>query len=282
MNNYKRGGEYLRSDYRNLGKIAQQIRRDIITMITEAKSGHPGGSLSIVDILTVLYFKQMRHNPKNPQWEERDRFILSKGHACSAWYACLARAGYFSTEELLSFRKLGTRLQGHPALDQGLPGVENTSGSLGQGLSIASGIALAGRLDKKDYRVYCLLGDGELDAGQAWEAVMTASHYKLDNLCAIVDYNGFQLDGKLSEIKNLIPLVAKWQSFGWQTIEIDGHNYEEIDNAFEQAKRIKGCPTVIIAKTIKGKGVSFMEGDNQWHGKAPTKEQAEKALQELL
>jgi transketolase len=276
MNNCKR------TDYSGLEKIAKQIRRDIIAMITEAKSGHPGGSLSMTDILAVLYFKQMRHNPKNPQWEERDRFILSKGHACSALYACLARAGYFPPEELLTFRKLHTRLQGHPALDKGLPGIENTSGALGQGLSFACGIALSGRLDKKNYRVYCMLGDGELDEGQVWEAVLTASHYKLDNLCAIVDYNGFQLDGKLDEIKNMAPLTAKWQSFGWQTIEIDGHNYNEIDNAFEQAKKIRGFPTAIIAHTIKGKGVSFIEGDNQWHGKAPTKEQAEKATQELL
>jgi len=276
MDNYK-SNEYLR-----LKDTAQQIRRDVITIITEARSGHPGGSLSMVDILTVLYFKQMRHNPKNPQWEERDRFILSKGHGCSAWYSCLARAGYFPPDELLTFRKLGTRLQGHPALDKGLPGIENTSGSLGQGLSIACGIALAGRLDKKDYRVYCMLGDGELDEGQVWEAVLTASHYKLDNLCAIVDNNGFQLDGKLEEIKNITPLVAKWRAFGWKTIEIDGHNYKEIDDAFEEARKIKDYPTVIIARTIKGKGVSFMEGDNQWHGKAPTKEQAEKAIRELL
>lgn len=270
------------NNYAQLEEIAKQIRRDIITMITEAKSGHPGGSLSMTDILTVLYFKQMRYNPKNPQWEERDRFILSKGHGCSALYACLARAGYFPPEELLTFRKLNTRLQGHPALDKGLPGIENTSGSLGQGLSIACGIALAGRLDKKNYRVYCLLGDGELNEGQVWEAILTVAHYKLDNLCAIVDYNGFQLDGRVEQIKNIIPLVNKWQAFGWKTIEIDGHNYAEIDNAFEEAKKIKGSPAVIIARTTKGKGVSFMEGDNQWHGKAPTREQAEKAIQELL
>ncbi len=276
MNNCKR------TDYSSLEKTAKQIRRDIIAMITEAKSGHPGGSLSMTDILAVLYFKQMRHNPANPRWEERDRFILSKGHACSALYACLARAGYFPPEELLTFRKLNSRLQGHPTLDKGLPGVENTGGALGQGLSFACGIALSGRLDKKDYRVYCLLGDGELDEGQVWEAVMTARHYKLDNLCVIVDCNSFQLDGKLSEIKNILPLVTKWQSFGWQTVEINGHNYEEINNAFEQARKNKGYPTVIIARTTKGKGVSFMEGENQWHGKAPTKEQAEKATQELL
>lgn len=270
------------NNYAQLKEIAKQIRRDIITMITEAKSGHPGGSLSMTDILTVLYFQQMRYNPKNPQWEERDRFILSKGHGCSALYACLARAGYFPPEELLTFRKLNTRLQGHPALDKGLPGIENTSGSLGQGLSIACGIALAGRLDKKNYRVYCLLGDGELNEGQVWEAILTVAHYKLDNLCAIVDYNGFQLDGRVEQIKNIIPLVNKWQAFGWKTIEIDGHNYAEIDNAFEEAKKIKGSPAVIIARTTKGKGVSFMEGDNQWHGKAPTREQAEKAIQELL
>ncbi len=270
------------NNYAQLKEIAKQIRRDIITMITEAKSGHPGGSLSMTDILTVLYFQQMRYNPKNPQWGERDRFILSKGHGCSALYACLARAGYFSPEELLTFRKLNTRLQGHPTLDKGLPGLENTSGSLGQGLSIACGIALAGRLDKKNYRVYCLLGDGELNEGQVWEAILTVAHYKLDNLCAIVDYNGFQLDGRVEQIKNIIPLVNKWQAFGWKTIEIDGHNYAEIDNAFEEAKKIKGSPAVIIARTTKGKGVSFMEGDNQWHGKAPTREQAEKAIQELL
>lgn len=270
------------NNYAQLKEIAKQIRRDIITMITEAKSGHPGGSLSMTDILTVLYFNQMRYNPKNPQWGERDRFILSKGHGCSALYACLSRAGYFPPEELLTFRKLNTRLQGHPTLDKGLPGLENTSGSLGQGLSVACGIALAGRLDKKDYRVYCLLGDGELNEGQVWEAILTVAHYKLDNLCAIVDYNGFQLDGRVEQIKNIIPLVNKWQAFGWKTIEIDGHNYAEINNAFEEAKKIKGSPTVIIARTTKGKGVSFMEGDNQWHGKAPTREQAEKAIQELL
>lgn len=270
------------NNYAQLKEIAKQIRRDIITMITEAKSGHPGGSLSMTDILTVLYFKQMRYNPKNPQWGERDRFILSKGHGCSALYSCLARAGYFSPEELLTFRKLNTRLQGHPTLDKGLPGLENTSGSLGQGLSIACGIALAGRLDKKNYRVYCLLGDGELNEGQVWEAILTVAHYKLDNLCAIVDYNGFQLDGRVEQIKNIIPLVNKWQAFGWKTIEIDGHNYAEINNAFEEAKKIKGSPAVIIARTTKGKGVSFMEGDNQWHGKAPTREQAEKAIRELL
>lgn len=269
------------NNYEQLKEIAREIRRDVITIIAEAKSGHPGGSLSIADLLVILYFKVMRHNPKNPQWEERDRFILSKGHACSAWYACLARAGYFPPEELLTFRKLHSRLQGHPALDKGLPGIENTSGSLGQGLSLATGLALGGRLDRKDYRVYCLMGDGELDEGQIWEATMTASHYKLDNLCGIVDYNGFQLDGTLEAIKNLKPLVAKWQAFGWKTLEIDGHNLKEIDDAFEEAKKTKNCPTVIIARTIKGKGVSFMEGDNQWHGKAPTKEQAQKAIQEL-
>ncbi len=275
----------MKDRFQDLEILAKQIRRDIITMISNAGSGHPGGSLSMVDILVVLYFKQMRHNPKNPQWAERDRFILSKGHACSAWYSCLARAGYFPVEELLTFRKLPTRLQGHPALDKKLPGLENTSGSLGQGLSIACGIALAGKIDKKDYRVYCMMGDGELDEGQIWEAALTASHYGVDNLCGIVDYNGFQLDGKLESIKNMEPIAAKWQSFGWRTIVIDGHNYEEINNAFEEAKKVSakggGCPTVIIARTIKGKGVSFMEGDNQWHGKAPTKEQAEKAIREL-
>ena len=258
---------------------ARKIRKHVINMIYEAGSGHPGGSLSSVDILTALYFHTMRHNPLEPELVDRDRFILSKGHAAPALYATLAEAGYFSVEELQSLRKIGSMLQGHP--DCEVPGVEVSSGSLGQGLSIASGIALAGKRDKKAYRVYTLLGDGECDEGQVWEAAMFDSHYKLDNLTAIVDRNGLQIDGPTEKIMRLESIADKWRAFGWHVIEIDGNKIEEITAALDDAKSIRGRPTAIIAHTFKGKGISFMEWINAFHGKALNKEEMEIALQEL-
>ena len=258
---------------------AKVIRRLIIKMLSKAKSGHPGGSLSATDLITCLYYEVLRHDPKNPQWPDRDRFHMSKGHCCPLWYAVLSESGYFPKKELDTLRQLGSMLQGHP--DRRVPGVDAASGSLGQGLSISLGMALAGRLDKKDYRVYCLLGDGESQEGNIWEAAMAAAHFKCDNLCAILDYNGFQIDGKISEIMDLEPLVDKWQVFGWYAIEIDGHNIKEILEAYEEAKTIKGKPSIIIAHTVKGKGVSFMEHVVDFHGRAPTPEETIKALEEL-
>ena len=266
-------------DIKLLADKAKQLRRLIIKMLAQAGSGHPGGSLSAADIITCLYFKVMRYNPKEPNWPERDRFHMSKGHCCPALYAALSEAGYFPLEHLWTLRKFGSLLQGHP--DRRTPGVEVASGSLGQGLSVALGMTLSGRIDKKNYRVYCLMGDGEIQEGNIWEAAMACAHYKCDELCAVLDYNGFQIDGCIKEIMNLEPLVDKWRSFGWHTIEIDGHNIKEILNAFEEAKTIKGKPSIIIAHTIKGKGVSFMENVLDFHGRAPTKEEAEKALKEL-
>jgi transketolase len=269
-----------RPDISFLKKEAIKIRRDILTMLEAAGSGHPGGSLSYVELLIGLYYYRLRHDPKNPFLKNRDRFILSKGHGCPALYAVLANQGYFPREELLTLRKLDSRLQGHPDKAH-LPILEATTGSLGQGLSIANGIALASKIDGVDIRVYCLLGDGELDEGQVWEAIMTAAHYKLDNVCAIVDYNKFQIDGSVKDVKNLEPLVKKWEAFNWHTIEIDGHDFKEIMDAYDELDSVKAKPTVIIAHTIKGKGVSFMENNVNWHGVAPKKEHLEKALKEL-
>ncbi len=271
--------QYTDTQIKELENKAKQIRRFIIQMLAKAGSGHPGGSLSSTDLITALFFMILRHNPKEPNWPDRDRFHMSKGHCCPLWYAVLAESGYFPINELWSLRQLGSILQGHP--DRRTPGVSVASGSLGQGLSVALGMSLAAKIDKKDYRVYCLLGDGETQEGNIWEAAMAASHYKCDNLCAMLDYNGFQIDGKTSDIMNLDPLPAKWQAFGWHTIEIDGHNMEEILSAYEEAKTNKGKPTIIIARTIKGKGVSFMENVLDFHGRAPTKEEAGKALKEL-
>ncbi len=265
---------------RELKLKANKIRRDIVEMITKAKSGHPGGSLSAVEIVTALYSKVMRHDPKNPQWENRDRFILSKGHAAPLLYSVLAESGYFEVEELSTLRKFGSRLQGHPDMKR-LPGVEISTGSLGHGLSVGNGMAIAGKLDKKDYRVYVLMGDGECQEGQIWEAAMSASHYKLDNLTGIVDYNKLQIDGPLEKVMSIHPFPDKWRAFGWYVIEIDGHNFEEILKALEEAQKIKGKPTAIVAHTIKGKGVSFMENVVDFHGKAPTEEQMFQALKEL-
>jgi len=270
---------YTDKQIKELEAKAKQIRRLIIQMLAKAGSGHPGGSLSSADLITALYFMLLRHNPKEPNWPDRDRFHMSKGHCCPLWYAVLAESGYFPTKELWSLRQLGSILQGHP--DRRTPGVTVASGSLGQGLSVALGMSLAARIDKKDYRVYCLLGDGETQEGNIWEAAMAGSHYKCDNLCAMLDYNGFQIDGRTKDIMDLEPLVAKWQAFGWHTIEIDGHNMKEILSAFDEAKTIKGKPAIIIAHTIKGKGVSFMENVVDFHGRAPTPEEAQKALKEL-
>lgn len=271
--------EFSENKIKELEEKARQIRRLIIEIIGKAGSGHPGGSLSATDLITALYFSVLCHNPGDPNWPDRDRFHMSKGHCCPLWYAVLAETGYFAKEKLFTLRRFGSILQGHP--DRRTPGVDVASGSLGQGLSVALGMSLAAKLDKKDYRVYCLLGDGEIQEGNIWEAAMAASHYKCTNLCAILDYNGFQIDGKISEIMNIEPLVAKWQSFGWHTIEIDGHNMRQILSAYNEASSIKTKPTIIIAHTIKGKGVSFMENVVDFHGCAPNKEEVERALKEL-
>jgi len=260
--------------------IAKRLRRHIITMIGKAGSGHPGGSLSAVEIVTALYFKLLRHKPSDPQWSDRDRFILSKGHAAPVLYAALAECGYFPVDELSTLRQLDSRLQGHT--DRTVtPGVEMSAGTLGQGLSFAIGVALAGRLNAQDYRVYVLLGDGECDEGQVWEGAMAAAHFKVDNLVAIVDNNGQQIDGWNRDVMNLEPFNKKWQAFGWHVIEVDGHNLSQLIDAFDQAKLVKGQPTVIIAHTIKGKGVSFMENNPDFHGKAPNAAEVEIALKEL-
>ena len=263
-----------------LEKMARHLRRHVITMIATAGSGHPGGSLSAADIITALYFKAMLHKPGNPQWPERDRFVLSKGHAAPILYAVLAECGYFPVKELSTLRKLDSRLQGHT--DRTLtPGVEMSAGSLGQGLSYGIGIALAGRLDNKGYRVYVLLGDGECEEGQVWEAAMFAPHHRMDNITAIIDHNDLQLDGRVCDIMGLEPLPDKWRAFNWHVLEIDGHNIKDILQALKKAREIKGKPTVIIAHTVKGKGVSFMEGNVDFHGKAPSPQETEQALKEL-
>ncbi|VBB08948.1 transketolase signature 1 [Lucifera butyrica] len=263
-----------------LEQIAIKVRMNIIDMIAEAGSGHPGGSLSIVDLLTVLYFDKMNLHIDDPRWEDRDRFILSKGHAAPGLYAVLAERGYFPVADLKSLRKLNSYLQGHPDM-KAIPGVDMSTGSLGQGLSAANGMALAGKLDHKAYRVYVMIGDGELQEGQIWEAAMTAAHYKLDNLTAFVDCNGLQIDGTNQEVMNVNPITDKFAAFGWQVLAIDGHNPEAIAAAVEQAKTVKNKPTAIIAKTVKGKGVSFMENQVGWHGSAPNQEQRRQAMAEL-
>lgn len=260
---------------------AKEVRRHIIRMLAEAGSGHPGGSLSCSDIVTTLYFEIMRHRPNEPKWPDRDRFVLSKGHAVPTVYACLAMCGYFPVSELKTIRKINSRLQGHPDMNM-TPGLEMSTGSLGMGLSVSVGMALAGKLDHAPYRVYVVLGDGEIQEGQNWEAAMSAAHYRLDNLCAFLDYNKLQIDGRVEDIMAIEPLIDKWKAFGWHTLEIDGHNIGQIIKAAEEAERIKGKPTMIIAHTIKGKGVSFMEGVVDFHGVAPTREEAEKALSELV
>jgi transketolase len=263
-----------------LQEIAKRVRRHIIEMTGAAKSGHPGGSLSAVEILVTLFFDVMRHDPKNPHWEDRDRFILSKGHGCPALYAVLAEAGYTPVDQLKTLRKLGSIYQGHPDR-RFLPALEASTGSLGQGLSIGLGMALAARLDGKSYRTYVVLGDGESQEGQIWEAAMFAAYHKVDNLVAIVDYNKIQLDGFVKDIMDLEPFADKWRSFGWHVIELDGHDIRALEKAFAEAETVKGRPTAIIAHTIKGKGVSFMENEPKYHGIAPTPEEVELALKEL-
>ncbi|MFH1664048.1 MAG: transketolase [archaeon] len=259
---------------------ANKIRKDIIEMLVEAGSGHSAGPLGMADVFTALYFNEMKHNPKEPKWSERDRLILSNAHICPVRYAAMAEADYFPVEELKTLRKLGTRLQGHPH-NLALPGIENTGGPLGQGISVAVGVALAGKMDKKDFKVYCLMGDGEINEGQPWEAFMLAAKNKLDNLIVVIDRNFIQIDGNTEEIMPLNPLDKKMQAFNFHVIEVNGNNMKEILEAFEKAKKNKDKPTAIIANTVPGKGVSFMEGKFEWHGKAPNKEEAEKALKEL-
>jgi transketolase len=263
-----------------LKRKSQELRAEILKMIAAAGSGHPGGSLSAIDILNVLYNKIMKHDPHNPKWEGRDRFVLSKGHICPALYAVLADCGYFPKEVLTTLRTYGSPLQGHPYMHK-TAGLDVSSGSLGQGLSVAAGMALAAKTDRKDNRIYCLMGDGEQDEGQIWEAAMAAAHYGLDNLCGIVDHNHLQIDGRIEDVMSPEPLADKWRAFNWNVIETDGHDLDEIEKAFLDAKECKGKPTVIIAETVKGKGVSFMENSAGWHGTAPSAQQLESALKEL-
>jgi transketolase len=256
------------------------VRRNIITMLAEAQSGHSGGPLSVADFGTVLFFNEANIEPANPRWDKRDFIFFSIGHVTPVIYSLMAEAGYFPKRDLLKFRSIDGHLQGHPSRHE-TPGIEVSSGSLGQGLSVAVGAALGIKLDQEDRRVYCIMGDGEQQEGQIWEAAMSAAHYELDNLTAIVDKNGLQIDGKTRDIMNIDPLAEKYRAFGWHVIEIDGHDMESILDAFSQAKTVKGKPTVIIAETVMGKGVSMMENDHTWHGKPPSKEQAETILKEL-
>lgn len=267
-------------DYTQFERTAANIRTGIIKAVHNAGSGHPGGSLSAADIITALYFKEMKIDPKNPKMEGRDKFILSKGHAAPAQYAALAERGYFPKEDILRLRKLGSAFQGHPNMEK-VPGIEMSTGSLGQGFSVAGGMAMANKLDQNPGRIYVLLGDGEIQEGLVWEAAMSAAHYNLDNLVAILDWNGLQIDGKNEDVMTVTPVDEKFRAFGWNVVLIDGHDFEQIFDAFEKARACEGKPTVIIAKTIKGKGVSFMEDQVGWHGKAPNEEQTQQAIEEL-
>lgn len=265
---------------KELSKIATNIRKNSIDMVFEVQSGHLGGSLSSADILAVLYFNTMNIDVSNPTWEDRDRFVLSKGHCSPALYATLSERGFFPKDELKKFRQIDSFLQGHPDL-KSVPGVDMSTGSLGQGISAACGMAIAAKLDQKNYRAYALLGDGEIQEGQVWEAIMCASHYKLDNLTAFLDHNGLQIDGKIEDVMSPEPVADKFRAFGWNVIIVDGHNIKQLINSIEEAKQFKGKPTIIIANTTKGKGVSFMENEASWHGNAPNQEQRNKAIQEL-
>lgn len=266
---------------KELQEVARTLRTDVLTMVHKAGSGHPGGSLSMAEVVAALYFGDvMKLDPKNPDWDGRDRFILSKGHVAPVIYSALARKGYFPVEELWTLRKLGSSLQGHPHKDS-TPGLDCSSGSLGQGLSIANGLAIGFKKQGKSNRVYCMLGDGEMQEGQVWEAMMTAAHHKLDNVCAIMDHNLVQLDGNVPDIKDIGDIAAKWHDFGWNVIQLDGHDMEQVMAAFRLAAAYKGKPTVLVARCIKGKGVSFMENDCNWHGAAPNKEQYEQAMREV-
>ena len=263
-----------------LKATATEVRRGILTEVHAAKSGHPGGSLSVADIITYLYSEVLRVDPENPRWEDRDRLVLSKGHTCPALYAMLAEKGFFPKEELTTFRAIGSRLQGHPDMNKA-PGIDFSAGSLGQGVSAACGMALAGKLGHKDYRVYTILGDGEIEEGQVWEAAMFADHYKLDNLTVILDNNGLQIDGTVAEVNSPEPITDKFAAFGFHVITMDAHDFNDIERAFAEAEQVTGKPVAIIQKSVKGKGVSFMENQVSWHGSAPNKEQYEQAMAEL-
>ena len=268
------------SNISELKKKAREVRVGIMEAVYYAQSGHPGGSLSVADILTVLYFNEMNIDPENSNMDDRDRLVLSKGHASPALYSVLANRGYFDVSELKTFRNINSNLQGHPDKNK-VNGVDMTTGSLGQGLSAANGMAIAGKRNKKNYRVYCIVGDGEIEEGQFWEAAMTSSHYKLDNLCLIVDNNNLQIDGSVDKVMNVYPIDDKLRAFGFEVINIDGNNISQLLEAFGKAKIIKNRPTAIIAKTIKGKGVSYMENQIEWHGKAPSEEQFKQAINQL-
>ena len=268
-------------EVKELENMAKEVRKGIIEAVYHAQSGHPGGSLSVADILTVLYFNELNIDENNSKWEDRDRFVLSKGHCSPALYSCLANRGFFPVEDLKTFRNINSYLQGHPDMKK-IPGVDMTTGSLGQGLSTAVGMAIAGKMDNKSYRVYSVLGDGEIEEGQIWEAAMSANKYHLDNLCVIVDNNNLQIDGTIEEVMSPYPIDEKFRSFGFEIIKIDGHNMQEILDAFDVAKHVKGKTVCIIAKTVKGKGISFMENQVGWHGKAPNEEQYKMAMEELV
>ena len=269
------------TNIQELKGIAKQARKNVIEQVYGAGSGHPGGALSCIDILTVLYFNQMNINPEEPKMEERDRLVLSKGHACAALYAILAQRGFFPQEELKNFRKFGSNLQGHPDMKK-IPGIDMSTGSLGQGLSTACGMALAGKIKKQENKVYCILGDGEIQEGQIWEAAMMAAHYKLDNLCVIIDNNNLQIDGNVEDVMSPYPIDKKFESFGFYVFRVEGNNIEDLIEVFEHAKLIKKQPIAIVANTIKGKGISFMENKAEWHGKAPNEEEYNKAISELV
>ncbi len=260
---------------------SREIRADILRSIAEAGSGHTGGSLGLADLFTTLYFHILNHKPDAPSWEGRDRLILSIGHVAPVLYTTLAHAGYFPCEELMTLRKFGSRLQGHPGRDHGLPGIELSAGSLGQGLSVAVGMAISAKMDQKEWRVYSVHGDGEMQEGSIWEAAMSAAHYKLDNLVAFIDRNGVQIDGRTSDVMEIEPLDQKWKAFGWEVFVCDGHDHRQISDTVDMAKEVKGKPSVIILKTLMGKGVKSIEGDYRWHGKAPSKEELERFLGEL-
>jgi len=263
-----------------LAEIARKIRVGIIDAVYSANSGHPGGSLSIADVLTYLYWEELNINPADPKWEDRDRLVLSKGHCAPGLYSALAHRGYFPVEDLKTLRKTSSYLQGHPDMKH-TPGVDMSSGSLGQGTSVSCGMALAAKIDNKPQRIYAILGDGETEEGQVWEAAMFAGHYKLSNLCWLVDFNGLQIDGAITDVMNSTPIDSKFEAFGWNVIVIDGHDFNQIEKAVEEAKATKGKPTMVLCKTVKGKGVSFMENKAGWHGKAPNAEEYEQAVKEL-
>lgn len=268
-------------DISKLQKVSLEIRKDVIRSLAEAGSGHLGGSLGLADIFTCLYFHILNHKPDNPDWIDRDRLILSIGHVAPVYYAALAHSGYFDKSELLTLRKLGSRLQGHPGKEHGLPGIELSAGSLGQGLSVAVGLAMAAKMDKKSWKVFSIHGDGELQEGSIWEAAMSAAHYKLDNLIALVDRNSVQIDGKTSDVMEIEPLVNKWESFGWNVLHCNGHDHKDIIETYQKAIEFKGKPSVIIARTSMGKGIKAIENDYTWHGKAPNEEQAKQFIAEL-